>query len=86
MATGGFCLTATDLSLPDLIDESFSYSEFIIRWFPNSRRSGQKLDAWPGKQAVYPKRKKGCIDAICVDGHAERFSFEDGIWKESKAG
>lgn len=35
---------------------------------------------------LFIRKEEGLIDVICVDGHAERFSFEDGIWKNRRQG
>ncbi len=85
MATGGFCLTATDLSLPDLIDESFSLQRIYNSVVPCVGGLGKN---WMlGLESrLFIRKEEGCIDAICVDGHAERFSFEDGIWKNRRQG
>lgn len=31
-------------------------------------------------------KEEGRIDAVCMDGHAERFAMEDGQWKNCRQG
>ena len=85
MATGGFCLAATDLSLPDLIDQSFALQRIYNSVISCAGSLGKN---WMlGLESrLFIRKEEGCIDAICVDGHAERFSFEDGIWKNRRQG
>ncbi len=85
MATGGFCLTATDLSLPDLIDQSFALQRIYNSVISCAGSLGKN---WMlGLESrLFIRKEEGLIDVICVDGHAERFRFEDGIWKNRRQG
>ncbi len=85
MATGGFCLTATDLLLPDLAD-----GYFRLQRIHNSVIScvgGLGKNWMLGLESrLFIREKEGLIDVICMDGHAERFRREDGIWVNRRQG
>lgn len=85
MATGGFCLTATDLVLPDLIDEHFRLQRIYNSVIPCVGGLGKN---WMlGLESrLFIREKEGLIDVICMDGHAERFCLEDGIWINKRQG
>ena len=85
MATGGFCLTATDLLLPDLIDDHFRLQRIYNSVIPCVGGLGKN---WMlGLESrLFIREKEGLIDAICMDGHAERFSLENGIWVNRRQG
>lgn len=85
MATGGFCLTATDLILPDLIEEHFQLKRIYNSVDPCVGGLGKN---WMlGLESrLFIREEEGLIDVICMDGHAERFALEDGEWKNRRNG
>ena len=85
MATGGFCLTATDLLLPDLIDEHFRLQRIYNSVIPCIGGLGRNWMLGI-ESRLFIREKEGLIDVICMDGHAERFSLEEGTWKNRRQG
>ena len=85
MATGGFCLTATDLLLPDLMDEHFRLQRIYNSVIPCAGGFGKN---WMlGLESrLFLREEEGLIDAVCTDGHAERFRLEDGKWISRRQG
>ena len=85
MATGGFCLTATDLILPDLTDGHFRLQRIYNSVIPCKGSLGKN---WMlGLESrLFIREEEGLIDAVCMDGHAERFALEDGEWRNRRNG
>lgn len=85
MATGGFCLTATDIVLPDLMDDFFRLQRIYNSVIPCAGGLGKN---WMlGLESrLFIRKEEGLIDAVCMDGHAERFSMEYGNWKNRRQG
>lgn len=85
MATGGFCLTATDILLPDLIDEHFKLQRIYNSVIPCVGGLGKN---WMlGLESrLFIQEQEGMIDVVCTDGHAERFELENGKWKNRRQG
>lgn len=85
MATGGFCLTATDLLLPDLMEEHFRLQRIYNSVIPCVGGFGKN---WMlGLESrLFLREEEGLIDAVCTDGHAERFRLEDGKWISRRQG
>ncbi len=85
MATGGFCLTATDLLLPDLMEEHFRLQRIYNSVIPCAGGLGKN---WMlGLESrLFLREEEGLIDAVCTDGHAERFRLEDGKWISRRQG
>ncbi len=85
MATGGFCLTATDLLLPDLMDEHFHLQRIYNSVIPCAGALGKN---WMlGLESrLFIREEEGLIDVICMDGHAERFRLEEGKWISRRQG
>ncbi len=83
MATGGFCLTATDLILPDLIDDHFRLQRIYNSVIPCRGVLGKN---WMlGLESrLFIQEKEGLIDVVCMDGHVERFRLEEGAWKNRR--
>ena len=85
MATGAFCLTATDLALPDLIDEQFRLQRIYNSVIPCVGGLGKNwmlgLESW-----FFIREQEGLIDVLCMDGHAERFRLEEGNWVNRRQG
>lgn len=85
MATGGFCLTATDLTIPDLADGSFCLQRIYNSVIPCAGSMGKNWMLGL-ESCLFIRRDEGMIDAVCMDGHAERFSLEDGHWINRRQG
>lgn len=85
MATGGFCLAATDMLLPDLIDENFDLQRIYNSVISCTGSLGKN---WMlGLESrLFIRKEEGMIDVICMDGHAERFCLEEGEWKNRRQG
>lgn len=85
MATGGFCLAATDLSLPDLTDERFRMERFY-----NSVVSckGVMGKGWMFslESCIYLREDETVADVVCADGHMERFCFVEGLYQNRRQG
>lgn len=85
MATGGFCLTAADIVLPDLMDNFFRLQRIYNSVIPCAGDLGKN---WMLRleSRLFIRKEEGRIDAVCMDGHAERFAMEDGQWKNCRQG
>ena len=85
MATGGFCLAATDLSLPDLWDDRFRIQRFYNSLVPCKGSMGKQwifcLDS-----RLFLQDEEQKVDVVCVDGHTERFAMEDGAYQNQRQG
>ncbi|MDE6622461.1 MAG: sugar-binding protein, partial [Lachnospiraceae bacterium] len=80
MATGGFCLTATDLT-----DGHFRMQRIYNSVIPCRGILGKNWMLGV-ESRLFIREEEGLIDVICMDGHAERFALEDGTWKNRRNG
>lgn len=85
MATGAFCLTATDLELPDLMEGSFRLQRIYNSVLPC--RGGLGKNWMLGLESrLFLREEDGLVSAICTDGHMERFSRQGGAWINRRGG
>lgn len=50
------------------------------------RAALERTGCWGLESRLFIRKEEGLIDAACMDGHAERFSMEDGSWKNRRQG
>ncbi len=85
VVTGSFFLTATDMMLPGLIEEEFQLQRIYNSVVP-CRGSIGKNWMLALESRLFLREEDGLIDAICMDGHVERFVLQNGEWKNRRQG
>ena len=85
MATGAFFLTATDLVLPDLIENGFKLQRIYNSVLPCHGGLGKNWMLGLESRLFF-REEEGLISAMCMDGHMERFRREEDEWINQREG
>ncbi len=85
MATGAFFLTATDLVLPDLIENGFKLQRIYNSVLPCHGGLGKNWMLGLESRLFF-REEEGLISAMCMDGHMERFRRVEDEWINQREG
>lgn len=85
MATGGFCLETTDISLPDLMDGEFRFQRFHNSCVPCKGGMGKR---WRHnlESRLFLHGNQESVDVLCVDGHIEQFALYENYYVNQRQG